>query len=448
MRKWLYSLLYLVIILLTITLLLPFLMGVISKNRCDQIAKEINEKSPASIKILSYKRNWFHSNATANVDFIKSDTSDKKSPSFNITAKIKHGPLLINWIRFNFAQAIIDADVRFNSAQNENFKPQINSESIANIRIKFRLNGDTRITVDSQPSTYHDKEKSLNWHGLKIKSNISSLHNKTQTKIDFSGIDIESKKYSLYLGAATGFYQGNKIDNGIWTGERNLQFSSFSIKNENDRVTSFKDLNLQIITTKTKDRSVDFTTKLSADSLSINGAIYDKNNLDFTAYDLNPITLSKIQRQLITNQDIFALNTTTTLSTLIEIINNTGKIEIKNLSSNTPWGKLITDINMIFNLTPNPTGLISTVFNSQIEANFKAQNHLALHLIEKFYEIIPNKEKQIKDPSKKAQETLEEWLNSGKLSTSEKDNYLHTNINYKNGQLLINDRELTFGIKS
>ena len=132
---------------------------------------------------------------------------------------------------------------------------------------------------------------------------------------------------------------------------------------------------------------------------------------------------------------------------MMSIINNVSGIEIKQLNANTPWGKLIANIKISFNGQPSPLGLIAVIFNSHINADFKAQRHLVLHLIEKLYQVMPSSQKPLKSSSKKAQEVLEQWQQSGKITTSDKDNYLHTTVNYKDGQLLINDKELTFGIK-
>src|SRR3989304_4451476 len=116
MRKWLSSLGYVLVALAAIFLLLPMLMGLIAENKCKQIADIINTTTPFNVKITDYQRGWFSADATAQISLNKSDTPNPLH-QLTITANIIHGPVLIDWARFQFVQAMVNPNINLNSAQ-------------------------------------------------------------------------------------------------------------------------------------------------------------------------------------------------------------------------------------------------------------------------------------------------------------------------------------------
>ncbi|EKD45350.1 MAG: hypothetical protein ACD_69C00332G0001, partial [uncultured bacterium] len=81
-----------------------------------------------------------------------------------------------------------------------------------------------------------------------------------------------------------------------------------------------------------------------------------------------------------------------------------------------------------------------------INTNISAEKGLALHLLEKFYQIMPS-QNQPNNSAKQAEVLLNDWQQSGKITTSELDNYLHIIVDYKNGRLSINNKHLTLTTK-
>lgn len=443
MGKWLSPFLYFLIALISIFLLLPLLMGMISESKCKKIVQVINNTTPVQVKIVDYKRGWFDSDATAQITLDKLDLENQELLQLGVTAKINHGPLLINWARFSFAQSMVDAKVCLNAAQNRLLNRPFGAEPIATAKVKFKLSGNANITLDSPPLVYQGQKNSFNWRGLKIKSKVSYLFDQLQSNIDFAGIDIGFEDHSFHLGQVTSFYHGTKTSHGLWIGDRNLKIASFALKNTNNRIFSLGNLNLHTVITEATQDTFNLTTELAVNNLNINGATYSQSKLNFDINGLNQITLINLQKQLISDKKISFSQLNIGLDTLLALINNCLEINIKQFNSTTPWGKLIATIKIIFNGHPNHYGLIATIFNSSIDANIKSQRHLVLHIFEKFYQKVPAQDAKT-NATQKAEELLQDWQESGKITTSEDDNYLHMKLDYKDNQLLINDKQLTF----
>ena len=445
MRKWLSSLGYILVALAAIFLLLPMLMGLIAENKCKQIADIINTTTPFNVKITDYQRGWFSADATAQISLNKLDAPNQLH-QLTITANIIHGPVLIDWARFQFVQAMVNANINLNSAQNNLLKRSLDAGPIATTKIKFRLSGNTVFTLESPPLAYQDQDSNFHWQGLKIKTDLSPLYNQIQSKIDFSGIDMGKKDYNFHLGKMTTTYQGNKTSDGLWIGERNLQLDSFATKNDNNRIISLGGLNLHSLMTSDQKNSVNIAATLAIDNLNINSATYSQNKLDFEINKLEQSTLAKLQQQLISNKNIFSPQTNITVDAILAVLNNGSEINVKQFNTDTPWGKLLTIVKITFANQPNNSGFLATVINSAINANISAEKGLALHLLEKFYQVIPSGN-QANNPAKQAEVLLNGWQQSGKITTSELDNYLHMVVDYKNSQFSINNKYLTLTTK-
>ena len=445
MRKWLSSLGYTLAALAAMFLLLPMLMGILAENKCNQMVDLFNNTTPFNLKITDYQRGWFSAKAIAQISLNKSDTPNQLH-QLTINANIIHGPLLIDWTRFQFIQAVINANINLNSTQNNLLKRAFDAGPIATTEIKFRLSGDTAFTLESPPLAYQDQESNFYWQGLKINTDLSPLYNQLQSKIEFSGIDIGNKNYNLHLGKMISTYQGSKTSSGLWIGERNLQLDSFATKNDNNRIISLGGLNLHSLITSDQKNSVNVAATLSVDNLNINGATYNQNKLDFEINKLDQSTLAKLQQQLISSKNIFPLQTNIGIDTALSILNNGSEINIKQLNTDTPWGKLLSIIKITFADQPNNNNLLATIISSSINTNISAEKGLALHLLEKFYHIMPS-QNQPNNSAKQAEALLNDWQQSGKITTSELDNYLHIIVDYKNGRLSINNKHLTLTTK-
>jgi len=378
MRKWLSSLSYILATTTAILLLLPMLLGLLAERKCKQIVETLNVTTPLSAKIIDYQRGWFSANATAQISLDKLELPNKELHQLTITANIIHGPILIDWAKFQFVQAMVDAAIDLNATQKHWLKRDPDAQPIATIKIKFKLSGNTDITLDSPSLTYQNEENNLNWHGLKIRSIFSPLYNQVKSKIDFAGVDIKTKDRNVHLGEITSTYQGNKTSNNIWLGERNLQFTSFSTTNTDNRTISLGDLNIRNLVTSNEKNLANIATTITITNLNINGAAYSQNKLDLEINKMDQALLAKLQQQLISSK-IISSPTSIGFDMIMAILNNGSEINIKQLDTTTPWGKLFTNIKMSFANQPNNIGWLATITNSTINTNIKAERALSLN---------------------------------------------------------------------
>ena len=446
MRRWWFSLGYILAILIFILLLLPLLLGLLVENKCNQIAAIINTTTPFDLKITDYQRSWFSADATAKISLDKLELPDPELHQLTIIAHITHGPIILDWQRCQFLQAKINAGVNLNSAQNTVLKRAASAGPVATINIKFDLSGATNINFASVPLAYYDQENHLLWHGLTMQTSFSPIYNQSKSKIEFSGLDLKTKDLNFQLGKITSLYHGSETSNGLWIGERNLEFQSFTNKNDNNRTTSFEKLTIHNNITNEQKNLVNIATTITLDKLNLNGSSYEQNKLDYEINQLHALLVGKLQQQLISTKALLAPQTLLQSHTIMDLISSGSEIKIKQLNTNTPWGKLLASISIIFTQPAENKGFLATITNSTINTAIQAERSLAVHLLEKLYQTL-SLPKQSNNPTEQAEILLHAWQQSGKITTSDRDNYLHLIFDYKDGQPSLNHKPLTISTK-
>ncbi len=444
MQKWLTSLGYTIIIAVVIILPLPLLFGFFAERKCKQMAEIINTTTPLAVKIISYDRGWFSSSATTQISLNNLEIPNKELYQLTINANITHGPVLIDWVKFYFVQAMVDATINLNDAQNKWLNREPNAEPLATMKVKFRLNGETTIVLNSPATTYQSEAIKIDWRGLNTKATFSPLYNKVKSTLEFAGIDVKTPEREIHLGKTTSSYQGNKSSNEIWLGERDLQCAAFSTTNDNNRTISFDKLNIHNLATGDEKNLIDISGMLDVDTLNINGGIYTQNKIDLEIKKMDQGLPAALLQQLISGK-IISSPTTAFFGIMVDIMSSGSTLNFKKIETITPWGKIFSDIKMIFpNQSPH-SGLLLMITGSSVSANIKAERAIALHLFEKFYQILPSRETM--DPAKKAESLLTEWQQSGKIITSNEDSYLRLAFEYQNNRPLINGQLLQLTTK-
>ena len=441
MRKWLSPLIYIVIALIAVVISLPPILGFLAESRCKKIVEIINSTTPLSAKITKYKRGWFSAKAKAEISLDKLDLKNKELYRAEIVATIGHGPMIIDWARFYFAQAVINANIKLNDEQNRLLKH--NNAPIATSNIKIKLNGNTRISLNSIPLVYQNEEKgkSCIWKGLKIAATFSPLYNETNSHIEFAGIEIEDKERTISFGEVTSNLQAKKSSGDLWLGKRDLHIESFVSKSIYNRIIELEKVKIISQAKESKENSVNMESVITIGNMNINGGMYTQNKLDLDINYINQKAFSSLLQQ-ITSKKILISPTSLGFDILMTLLNNGTEIDMKRLNTNTPWGRAIAKLKVTFPDQAGSLGLLSIITNISIDSDIKIKHALALHLLEKFYQNIPSSKKD-KNSAEKAKNLLEEWQKSGKITTEEDSGYLNINFDYKNNQMFINNKPLT-----
>lgn len=439
MRKWLTSLGYIVATVVIILLILPLLLGFLAEHKCKQIIATINSTTPFSAKIVDYRRGWFDADATAEISLEKLGLPNEELYKINIVSHIIHGPILIDWTRFQFVQALINAHLSLNAAQNDWLKRSPTSEPIASAKIKFKLDGETKINFVSPKFEYQSQDNTINWQGITINSIFSTLYNQAKTQIELPGLDFSTKERSINIGQVSSTYQGKKTSDNFWLGERNIKIASFATRNDNNRIIACGDLHINSATTPAKKKNyANLNIVVAVNNLNINGGSYGQSKLDLEIDNLEQTLLTKLQQQLLSNK-ITPLPSGSLIDNIIAIVNNGTGVTLKEFYTTTPWGKLFADLKITFADQPKNSGFLATIMGSTINTNIKADRALFLHLMEKFYQTIPLQNTN-NNPTQQAEELLADWLKSEKILTTQEDNYLRLNFEYKNNRPTINNQ--------
>jgi uncharacterized protein YdgA (DUF945 family) len=441
MRKFLSSTLLILIVLI---LLIPLFFSFSAKRQCQKIIEIINFTTPLSAKMINYERGWFSSEATTQISLDKLDLPNKELYQLIIKAHISHGPVFIDWTRFHFIRALVYATINLNNAQNNWLNRGVNAAPLAKVKLKFKLSGKTDLLVESPSLNYQYPDGEVNYGGLKLRAFYSKSYNDIESKLEFGGLDIKTKKWNTHLGEITSTYKANRTSNGIWLGERSLHCKAFSTTNENNHTIGLENLRLHNLLTPTEKDRVNTTTIIDLDNFNINGAIFSQNKLDLETNRIDKFGVTKLYQQLISSKIIYS-PTGALFDTLISILNNESEINIKQLDTVTPWGKLMLNVKMSFANKQNNFGIFALLANSTINSNITVEPALALHLLEKFYQIMPSE--PTSDPANEAKVSLEKLKNSGNVTVAPDDPYLHLTFDYKDNRPLINGKQLVLTLK-
>lgn len=444
MRKWLLSFVYMLVSVVIILLFLPLILGFLAEKRCRQMVEAINTTTPFSAKIIGYQHGWFRAKAVAQLSLDKLELPNPELYQLTITANIVHGPAIVDWEKFQLAQAVVSADIDLDAAPSRWLQRDPQAKPIATLKIKFEPSGSAKIDLDAPELVYSTGEQSFNWHGLKMRTVFSPLYNQVKSKIDFAGIDIKTKEYQLHLGALVGMHQGDKIASGLWVGERSLTLGSFSWVNAAGRIIGSGELSLHNLLLGDNRGLANLASVVAIKDLNINGATYHQGRLDLELSKVDQGLLAKLQQQLLSSKAILS-PTSVGFGAVTTLLGNGSEINIKQLDLYTPWGRLLVTLNALFANQKLDAGLLAIATNSTVSAKIKSERLLVLHLLEKFYKSMSTSKAD--DPSKQAATRLNEWQQTGKIIASNEDSYLHLTLGYNDNQLLINDKQLVLTTK-
>lgn len=438
MRKFL----FIIAVLVAIILSLPYFMGLVAKNKIEQITATINSFAPIKIKLVSYDNGWFCSNAKAIITLKHTFTTEehnntKSEPTqINISAKIFHGPIIYQSQQFKLVQALIEAKVEPTPEQQA--KLQQITKTIASISLQININGNSIIQLNSAPLIYQNQQRKLEWQGMHLEMFLSHTQDKLIYSAYIPGIDLYLENFALHLTGFQSYFNGSRDPEQLWIGEQKMKAQTFSIKTPELANLAASNLNVTFNSANEKN-GVALNVCETVDELDIFGTKYKNNKLVFSAKGLNKKLLAKAYKHL----DQYYLNWKQKMQlakTLLDLVSSGGSFNLQELQTLTPWGKLALKVNLETLLQGGDTSFLALLANSNLSLEIAAEQKLALQFLEHFYR---SKNPPPKDPQKEAAEALATWQQSGKILL--RDNNLILNLNYNNNSLTFNSRQLNTG---
>jgi hypothetical protein len=461
MRKFLFSLMIAIVILFLMVILPPFFMGMLAASKCNQLVDTINTYSPVNVQIVSYHRSWFSADATAVVSlkqrrWLQNDKVDAaiwlQKPElrqFTINAHISHGPVIMNMQRIRFAQALVDATVNLTDQQNNLLKRSNDAGPIAKARFVIQLSGKSILKSEGVPLSYQDADTNFNWQGFHLQMELSPTFSKLKTEFDLPGFNFSQKDNSVKLDGLMNSFVGFKTAEGLWAGERTLILKTFNMQTNNKHSLNISGLVMHV--TANEDHNLlNYFVTTNLDLLDVDGALYQGNVFNFNLKQLNKGILAQLDKQFIAMEDTDQTSlqqAAQSFSTLVGLLNAGAILEVIQCNTTTPWGKLFATMNLNFSSGGSNAGFLAVIANSVLGMNIKANQNLVLHILEKFYQSVQAGDQPTDAATKQAQAMLAEWQQAGKVVTEGNDTFINLELNYKNHQLLLNNKPLELTIK-
>ncbi|MCL5261421.1 MAG: YdgA family protein [Gammaproteobacteria bacterium] len=456
MRKWLYSFISLAIILLVIGVFLPYFNGKFVENKFRNLVTAANNFSWVNIKIVNYDRHWFSADASLQVTpkvLKDSPLQYLHNPQINqlmLVSHIAHGPIIMDAKHFKLAQATINTIAELDAEQNTLLKRSATAGPVANIDVTVGLGGTSHLEASSKPLAYQDAENNINWQGLNLTAKISAAVDNISSDIELPGLDITTKNFQFKIAAFKSETESVKSAAGLWVDQSDLTLKNFAVKTQTQDI-AVENVAAQLVATDKKN-ILDRTTTITADKFTINGETYSNNTISWSEKNVNQVLLHELQgqlQQIMLTEHPTLQQLATAFDKLTSIISKGVEFDVKQFDTNTPWGKFSATLKATFDPTTNQNpGILTLLLNSEIALDIKLDQKLILHIIEIFYNSTKQSTQTPADIQNSAVQLLADWQKTGKVIVDGKSYLVYIDVDYKNRQLLLNEKPIFLSTKS
>ena len=387
MRKFIYTILVLVIIVVAAFLISPYFLGSRAEQQFqDEIAlfnKNPLYSSYVTITPENYQRHWFSSDATVKITFhAPSSTHDNFNESFTYNTIIKHGPLYVvshngkTNMHFGAGAMIIKGD-------SADFNGIIAITAGWNNQLKVFADIPTLILKDSENNqlTFHDLtfNTQLLDHGNaaytlelpKITANMNSDNADGSVTINNTKFVMKGRmSHSLWLGSGELTFAdivGGMAHQGATTPMISLKGFSTNFENDlsNDKTKFNSQLNLNIVSLS----ALGYTVKPITISFS-------SNDLNAQAYEQFSVALNKIQNAQLTASTPSTNDLMDAINALSKIIESGFTLELNKVYVGLPKNLASSPLSASAQLTVKPITDLSQKINMIMSAvnSIKDQN--------------------------------------------------------------------------
>lgn len=370
-----------IVLLITIGLLSPKFIGGIVETEHQSMVSKMNENPAITINSNTFTRDWFGGTAATEMTILLQD-SEIEDITVIIEENLSFGPVMFTDAGLQLALS--------HSQANINFKSLLIDEEIESfINDKIHLTGLLTFSKDIVASIAID-EVSKELDGNKITSAKAlgnfTLENDNKIFGDFhwagmtaktsdESFSIDEVKLSLDQTLISGdYYQGSAIS----TGSFDFSIADIHAKDANDRdVFTLNNLLISAISS-VQDKLMKVEMNYSAEKLTSAGQQLEKANLDIIFNRLNIDVMQEVNTlmtELSTNgQEMFSPDNMEKLSGLAtKLLADEPNIEIKNLSVETPEGKIESALQVsIDNKLFDASNLLSIMAAIKADAKGKA----------------------------------------------------------------------------
>lgn len=451
MRKWIIGLVVVALLIVAIVLLVPFGFGVWVENNALQLVKMAAANTSANVKLVSFKRRWFDSQAVMDISFANVTDANGQPLHLLVNENIQHGPIIKTKQGWKLAKAAIEisstnAAVPFNLygelSLNDNFSGNL---SVDKILLKHAeqsilatgVRGDFTTNIKSHASRGQIEAMQISFDLPQPKTKAQApTTEKTPLKLHWFN---SSYTYDLtwhdplWLGSSTMSSRRLLVLQGKDDVADCANIFLHSTLSQKDNLDAFH-VNMKVKTMRFKQLFTDLNLDLAISGL--NAKHYQR--LVETLSSLNKASQADQKQVLNMSNDL-----------LKDLVADGADININNFSVVTPDGplKLRWLIKLPLQQTSEPSYLmvlagLQTDLDLTMPRSWLQQ--VLLNIYKQRMQKIPSLDEQQKTDKQlalKVHKQIDSWIAAGQLQVVA-GKQLHIHVNYKQGQLLINGNPL------
>ncbi|HHS2948592.1 TPA: YdgA family protein [Legionella pneumophila] len=373
MKKWIISLLLLIIIVLCSYPIIGMMALSTAKKNVDNIPK-----NPfLTWQLKDNHRGWFCSTAVLNllVDLPAQENKDaqgnvKVQPALHlildIPMVIHHGPFIMtnNGLRFGLAWVTTRPETHYGALINY-LNQTIVSYSLPSINMQGTNNGDQGNFV-------------FVWQGLSANLKVNPKVDKASGHVTMYGMSTKVQETDVRIGKVKVSFALNRYMDDLWLGDSSILLSSVSTITNSQPVFDLQDLSMDAWA-GINNNLLDFNLQLSLNKFLMNNNSYDPGQLKIELKNLDPKAMAKLNQL---NYD-YPSNQIAILAEIFNLVSRGASLGL-NQELDTPQGHLSSSLNLALttNSFSSPEDLWQNLKgNGQFKAPIKLVKQLLLESI-------------------------------------------------------------------
>ncbi|CZI15519.1 YdgA family protein [Legionella pneumophila] len=373
MRKWIISLLLLVIIVLCSYPIIGMMALSTVKKNVDNIPK-----SPfLTWQLKDNQSGWFCSTAVLNllVDLPAQENKDaqgniKIQPALHLSMDfpviVRYGPFIMtnNGLRFGLAWVTTKPETHYGALINYLNQTAV-SYSLPSINMQGTNNGDQGKFV-------------FVWQGVSASLKVNPRIDKASGHVTMYGMSTQVQETDVRIGKVKVNFALNRYMDDLWLGDSSIMLSSLSIITNSQPVFDLQNLGMDAWA-GVNSNLLDFNLQLSLNKFVMNNNSYGPGQLKIEVKNLDPQAMAKLNHL---NYD-YPSNQIAILAEMFNLLSKGATLNL-NQELDTPQGHLSSSLNLALTKSSfsNPEDLLQNLKgNGQFKAPIKLVEQLLFESI-------------------------------------------------------------------
>lgn len=347
MKKWLLTGLAVVLVLVVGTVFIfPLGVGFFVQTKYPQMIQAMSKSGDVELKMLSYHRGWFNSEAVIQVslahpsllklsDWVSTE-SEQPPIQFVLSQNIEHGPWLMvttpaGKSKLFFGQAMIKSHV--NPSMGD-----IDSMTLV------KITGSILSVLSAPEIKYYNKKD----HTLALMSGLTATFNLTPGLTEITGqvklpkLILKTSDFQQQIHGLSARYKLFTSKSGLFLGDRLTKIENVTWSN-NDPHSKLK-LNGLAMQSKSNEQHgrVNYQLKAILNTININDADYGPQQIDFGVKNLDIpslLTLRQQLSQLQSNTHLSSMQLMKYNESFMMLLSKGMEVDLRKIHLVTPWGK-------------------------------------------------------------------------------------------------------------